>query len=374
MAPNKSNKKTSPNQSQLNAMSEQLKGAQASVNQIAASRGVSLQKNTSGGGYTAVPINRGGNTSQLADLQRQLQSKQTELASRQQQNTPTPAPVKQAPQFNQQQYTPQTSGADAYYKQLLESMKPTSEETNLQGQNTALEGQLRGFDRSLDQRTVDTEGQPIARGFIQGQSAAIAKQGAIDRGGITDKQQTLQSQLANLQQRRQASIDVAKVGVDYGTAKDREFNEANRFNIGQATSASQYQDTQKQQQFSNTFAEQGRQDALAQQIVSNRIAQQNANTSAVNAGKANTKEEDAFQADINTGITQLRSGSTWAQIWNNLYNRYKTGNETKDAQLRKALDDSLGKDQWSKAGAFQDFRRSIPSSSGELVNPFAPGQ
>ena len=267
-----------------------------------------------------------------------------------------------------QQYTPvtpQTSGADAYYKQLLDSMKQTQEEVDLQNQQTDLNGKLKNFDSSLNQRTVDTQGQPIASGFIQGQNAAIARQGAVDRSYISNDQQTLQEKLANLQQRRQSAIDVAKAGVNYGQSKDTAINAANQQNFQNIQSVNASNANQYQQNFNNT-------QLTAAQQAANKIAQQNANTtqykSQTTSNNSLNKDEQQLLSGIQAAQDNLRSGTSWGDVWSSLYGRFKTNDEAHNQQLREYLDGSLGKNQWSQPGAYQQYKAS--TSGGVQIPTF----
>jgi hypothetical protein len=140
-----------------------------------------------------------------------------------------------------------TSNADQYFKQLLAAMNPTSAETQTQAEQAAAEQQLRNLQRGQEQTDKNLADQPIAKPFITGQQAAVAQQFGIDRGAVTDRMQTLQQKLANLQAQRQSAIDIAKTGIQYG----------------------QNLDAKAQQQYENALAYQQYQDKLAQQAYEN---------------------------------------------------------------------------------------------------------
>lgn len=121
--------------------------------------------------------------------------------------------------------------ADSYQQQYLKDLQASPEEGTVNSQLTALDAQLRGFDKSANQRQLDAEGQPIAQGFISGQQSAMAKQAAIDRQGFTNDQQTLQQKLALLQAKRQSAVDIDKAQLDYAQ-KQSELNKPFSVSMG----------------------------------------------------------------------------------------------------------------------------------------------
>jgi len=128
-----------------------------------------------------------------------------------------PSQSSQAPSLPSQAPTPspyQSPQTSALEQALIEALKPSSEETSLQQQQTALEEQLRNLNLGQQQTNLNLAGQPIAKPFITGQQAAVAQQYGIDRQAVSSQQQTLQQQLANVQARRQAALDVSKFGLE----------------------------------------------------------------------------------------------------------------------------------------------------------------
>lgn len=99
---------------------------------------------------------------------------------------------------------------------LTKSLTPTSQETDAQNQLLTLQQQGRNLSLGQQGQNNALENQPIALPFITGQKESLAKDYALQQGTNQSQQQTLQQQLANLQSRRQASIDVAKTGLEYG--------------------------------------------------------------------------------------------------------------------------------------------------------------
>lgn len=156
------------------------------------------------------------------------------------------------PQTNPGLTPPGQSNTGTYFKQLLSFLSPSKAETDVQSEQAKAEQELRNLNRGQQQANRNIADQPIAKPFVTGQQAAIAEQYGIDRGGVTDRMQTLQQKLANLQSQRQSAIDVTKTGLDYG----------------------KYQDSQAQQSYQNQIAEQKYQDQLAQQQYENQFAQQ----------------------------------------------------------------------------------------------------
>ena len=118
-------------------------------------------------------------------------------------------------------FTPDTSGSDAIFKQYLGTLSPTSEETDLRGQQTALDTQLRNLNLGQGVMNANIEDQPIALPFITGQQSAIEKRYALQRGDVASQQLTVQQKLANELAKRQSSIDVSKAQLEYQTAKEK---------------------------------------------------------------------------------------------------------------------------------------------------------
>jgi len=92
-------------------------------------------------------------------------------------------------------------GSNALLQKLLDSMTPSTQETDLQTQLANLEAS-----RKLSYQ--DLENQPIATPFITGQEAAVDK-------SVNNKQQTVQGQLSVLQNKRGLIADAAKAALEF---------------------------------------------------------------------------------------------------------------------------------------------------------------
>lgn len=167
-----------------------------------------------------------------------------------------------APQPMMQQQQPSYSNVDSYYKDLLKQMAPSRDETRLMDQQAALDSELRNLNLGQQTANRNIADQPIALGFITGQQNAVEERYALRRNDVTNRQQTLQAKLANLQARRQAAMDVAKTGLSY------------------AQSQQDRQDRLSQQTLDNNYRSTAYADALKQQTFENSLAQQKANTTA----------------------------------------------------------------------------------------------
>lgn len=176
-----------------------------------------------------------------------LQKKLAEVRARENTQTATPA-TSQAESIPK----PPSSNVDRYYQDLLKSMQPSKDERRVQDEQADAERELRNLNRGQALTNRNLADQPIAKGFITGQQNAVEQRYAIDRGGVSDRMQTLQQKLANLQARRQSAIDIAKTGFQYG----------------------QYQDQLAQQQYQRQLQEKQYQDRLKQQEFENQLAQQ----------------------------------------------------------------------------------------------------
>lgn len=78
-----------------------------------------------------------------------------------------------------------------------------------------------------------------------------------------------------------------------------------------------------------------------------------------------TKEQNKFQDDISKAQDDLKSGTTWGAVRDNLYSRYKTGDPAQDKALSDILDRTLDKNTWSKPGAYQEFKKSTQSEKSQ---------
>ncbi|MEK7180024.1 MAG: hypothetical protein AAB706_00955, partial [Patescibacteria group bacterium] len=179
-----------------------------------------------------------------------------------------------------------------FLQSYLQSLSPTSAETELQGQQGALESQLRNLNQGQGVMNANLEDQPIALPFITGQQAAVEKRYALQRGDVTNQQLTIQRKLALEQAKRQSAIDVSKTSLDYATGQQ-----------GRT-------DTLTQQQYQNQTEAQKYQNMLAQQQYENQLAQQkNTPTTA----SQNVPQTTVPQSDLGTTTTVagLNSGKTF---------------------------------------------------------------
>jgi hypothetical protein len=113
----------------------------------------------------------------------------------------------------QGQYPGGLGGSDA--------LSPTAEETNLRGQQTSLESQLRNLNQGQGVMNANLEDQPIALPFITGQQASVEKRYALQRGDVANQQLTVQQKLANELAKRQSSITISKAQLERETEKDK---------------------------------------------------------------------------------------------------------------------------------------------------------
>lgn len=120
-------------------------------------------------------------------------------------------------------YSAQRAALDALIAQINGAGTLSPEEQQLQD----LQAQMRSQDLSTQMGIANVSDQPIAATFLQGQSAALQRQGAIKNQGLTNQAETLQSRVATVQQKRQAAIDAAKLKLQYETdAADRAAQQA----------------------------------------------------------------------------------------------------------------------------------------------------
>jgi len=256
------------------------------------------------------------------------------------------------------QYSPGNgqSNASPYFQQLMAALKTTSQETDVQNQQTEQENQLRNLNRGQDQTNANLANQPIAKPFVTGQQASVAQQFGIDRGAVTDRMQTLQAKLANLQSQRQSSIDVARIGLDQGKYQDsqnQQFFQNQNTLAQQQRQQMQYTDQQTQQQLENTRSDSRYADSQTQQQLDNTYRQSQANKS--NNSNSGDKDQENLSKEVKGGLAELMKGATWASVWNRLYAQYRTGDGEQDAELSHYLDETLDKSTWAQGGAFQQF-------------------
>lgn len=111
--------------------------------------------------------------------------------------------------------------ADAFLQSYLDSLKPTSTETNLQGQLGDLAGQQANINASRDLGIQGVNEQPIATPFLTGQAAAITNRAAVQSGALGAQQVPLQQRLAIEQARRQSAMDINKTALEYQSNKEQ---------------------------------------------------------------------------------------------------------------------------------------------------------
>lgn len=106
-------------------------------------------------------------------------------------------------------------GAGNQYEQsILNNMRPTSQESNLQTQLDALTAQQAGINASRDLGIQAVGEQPIAMSFIAGQGKAIEDRAAVKTGALGAQAVPLTQQLARLQQQRQSALDIDKFQLE----------------------------------------------------------------------------------------------------------------------------------------------------------------
>jgi len=93
------------------------------------------------------------------------------------------------------------------YERLL---KQSNEETQTQSQIDALSSQEAAIEAGAREGITNVEGQPIAQGFITGQSAGIQKMANARLESVAAQKIPLNLRLARAQAQRQAALDVAK--------------------------------------------------------------------------------------------------------------------------------------------------------------------
>jgi hypothetical protein len=94
---------------------------------------------------------------------------------------------------------------EALQKQYTESLAPGAGETEASTQ-------LQNIITSKELGVAKSEAEPMAQGFVTGQSAALEKSAAL-------KSLPLQTKLANLQAQRQSAADVLKTSLGFETEK-----------------------------------------------------------------------------------------------------------------------------------------------------------
>lgn len=207
--------------------------------------------------------------------------------------------------------TSSTGGGNlsSYEQAVADAMKPSQEQTNLQNQQIALDAKLKAFDQGAGQDQLNVEGQPIAHGFITGQQAALQKQSALNRTGITNDEQTLTQRLALAQQRQQSALDVSKFNLDRQDAATKAASDKAQQDITNNLKQQELANTQSNTQTDNALAQQkfnedvrqyGMDYALKQKQVA--IDQQNANTNAMKAGTSITTSNGTYTPGANKTV------------------------------------------------------------------------
>jgi len=115
----------------------------------------------------------------------------------------------------------QPSLSDQYFKQLLESLKPSTEETETQKRLSDIIAQQAGVTASRDLGIQAVGEQPIAMPFISGQQAALTGRAATQLGALGAQAVPLQQRLAMEQAKRQSSVDITKETLGYQQEKEK---------------------------------------------------------------------------------------------------------------------------------------------------------
>lgn len=172
--------------------------------------------------------------------------------------TYTPPPAIPLPTYQQLPSAPTGSAnsADQYLQQYLQSLNPTSQETQYQQQLDALQAQQSGINSSRDLGIQGVNEQPIATPFLTGQAAAITNRAAVQSGALGSQQVPLQQQLAQAQARRQSAMDVSKEALTYAQNKDQSANALAQTQYQNQVTQAEYQNQLAQQQYESQVAAQ----------------------------------------------------------------------------------------------------------------------
>ena len=115
----------------------------------------------------------------------------------------------------------QPSLSDQYFKQLLESLKPSTEETETQKKLQDIIAQQQQVQADLGLRTANLSTLPVATSIISGHQAEQTRLASAQLGGLSAQAVPLQQRLAQEQAKRQSSMDVTKLGLEYQQGKEK---------------------------------------------------------------------------------------------------------------------------------------------------------
>lgn len=111
--------------------------------------------------------------------------------------------------------TQPTTGSDAYFQQLLQSMQPDQNQLDLQKQLGDITSKQATINAGRDLGIQGVNEQPIATPFLTGEAAAITNRAAVQSNALSAQAVPLQQQLALAQSRKQAAIDISKEALSY---------------------------------------------------------------------------------------------------------------------------------------------------------------
>lgn len=261
------------------------------------------------------------------------------------------------------QSTPNTTKSDSFYQSLLGFLKPSTEESNVASQQSALDAELRNTNQGQDEMNRNIKDQPIALPFITGQQNAVEERYALRRGDIGNRQQTLQAKLANLQARRQSSIDVAKTGLDYAQNQESNAQKTARQQYEDSVNQSRYNDSQTQQQYQNTTNASQYQDKQTQQAIENAMAKAAASRSGGGSTRVSTQVVEANGKKL---LVNTQTGAVISDLG------ASTDSESKDIQAftndASGYVEKLGTNAVSWGTAFNSLKTKYPQASNELID------
>lgn len=149
---------------------------------------------------------------QLSQAQSSLIAMQSQLGERKQAATEAAATATTPEELDDteaelERIDRQERALERQYEKLLQQ---SGEETQAQSQIDALTAQEAAIEAGAREGITNVEGQPIAQGFITGQSAGIQKMANSRLESVAAQKIPLNLQLARAQSQRQAALDVAK--------------------------------------------------------------------------------------------------------------------------------------------------------------------
>src|SRR3990167_2292528 len=151
----------------------------------------------------------------------------------------------------QGQYPGGLGGSDALFNTYLGTLSPTTEETALRGQLDTLIKQQANINASKDLGIANIQDQQIATPFITGQSTALERQAIAKMGALGSQAVPLQTQLANLQAKRQSAVDISREQLARQDKMQQQVREdalyVNEFALSQSKIATAGQQTQFEQ-------------------------------------------------------------------------------------------------------------------------------